>query len=127
MILVADTHSLLWFLQDSPKLSSTAKSAILDENNPVLVSTIVLAELKHQCSRNRLGARYESLYTEILRLRSVVIKPVLADIIALMPAELEIHDAIIVATALREQQLTGEKCPIVTCDRPIAESGLVEV
>jgi hypothetical protein len=45
-IYVIDTHPLVWYLEDSPKLSQAAKDAFLDiENGDAqgLVPTIVLA------------------------------------------------------------------------------------
>ena len=38
MILLLDTHALIWALEDSPRLSATARAAIADGKNQVLVS-----------------------------------------------------------------------------------------
>lgn len=38
MIVLLDTHALLWALEDSPRLSPTARAAIVDRGNQVLVS-----------------------------------------------------------------------------------------
>jgi PIN domain nuclease of toxin-antitoxin system len=39
MKLLLDTHALIWFLEDNPRLSPEAKSLIEDINNEVFVST----------------------------------------------------------------------------------------
>jgi PIN domain nuclease of toxin-antitoxin system len=38
MIVLLDTHVLLWFLRDDPLLSTTAKAVIEDSQNRKLVS-----------------------------------------------------------------------------------------
>ncbi|MBK9030998.1 MAG: type II toxin-antitoxin system VapC family toxin [Myxococcales bacterium] len=38
MILLLDTHALIWALEDSPRLSPTARAAIVDGKNTVLAS-----------------------------------------------------------------------------------------
>ena len=38
MSLLLDTHAWLWWLADDPRLSASARQAIGDAENPVLVS-----------------------------------------------------------------------------------------
>jgi PIN domain nuclease of toxin-antitoxin system len=45
LTLLLDTHTLLWFLQNNPRLSPTAKSLIEDPNNRILVSIASCWEL----------------------------------------------------------------------------------
>lgn len=40
MIVLLDTHALLWALEDSPRLSRVARSTIVDPANHVLVSAV---------------------------------------------------------------------------------------
>ncbi|MFE1748830.1 hypothetical protein [Coleofasciculus sp. H7-2] len=37
-----DTHTFIWYVIDSPKLSTRVRSLIDDENNEILLSTDVL-------------------------------------------------------------------------------------
>jgi PIN domain nuclease of toxin-antitoxin system len=53
MILLLDTHALLWFLADNPKLSPSAKAAIEDPANERWPSPISLLEI---ALKNRIGA-----------------------------------------------------------------------
>ena len=52
MKLLLDTHALLWFLADDPRLSATAKTAIEDPANERWLSPISLLEI---ALKNRLG------------------------------------------------------------------------
>ena len=46
MKLLLDTHVLLWWLDDSPKLSEAARLAIMHGKNPVFVSAVVIWEIR---------------------------------------------------------------------------------
>jgi PIN domain nuclease of toxin-antitoxin system len=50
--LLLDTHTLLWWLFDDPKLSAAARSAIVDAHNEVLVSAASAWEI---ATKHRLG------------------------------------------------------------------------
>jgi PIN domain nuclease of toxin-antitoxin system len=52
MRLLLDTHALLWFLANDPRLSATAKTAIEDPVNERWLSPISLLEI---AIKNRLG------------------------------------------------------------------------
>lgn len=47
-----DTHALLWWLFDDPKLPVTARGIIMDPNNRILVSSICALEI---ATKHRLG------------------------------------------------------------------------
>lgn len=52
MRLLIDTHALLWWWTDDPQLSTTARSAVADEANEVLVSAASAWEVG---TKQRLG------------------------------------------------------------------------
>lgn len=56
MILLLDTHALLWALAGSRQLSEVARSAILDAENDVLVSAVSGWEIAIKKSLGRLQA-----------------------------------------------------------------------
>ena len=56
MRLLLDTHVLLWWLMDDPKLSDGLRSAIADGGNEVFVSSISVAEIAIKQSRDKLQA-----------------------------------------------------------------------
>ena len=44
---LVDTHALVWFLDGDRRLSQDARALLRDESNPLVVPTIVLAEVKY--------------------------------------------------------------------------------
>lgn len=52
MKLLLDTHALLWTLEDNPKLSRTARDAIANDANDVLISAVSAMEIT---TKHRLG------------------------------------------------------------------------
>jgi len=64
MNLLLDTHTLLWFLTDSPKLPSNVRDALKDLSNPTFVSMVSLWEvaLKHSLGRLELHAEPERFF-----------------------------------------------------------------
>ncbi len=56
MRLLLDTHALLWFALDDPQLSATARAAIADPTNAVLVSPASYWEIAIKVSLGKLKA-----------------------------------------------------------------------
>jgi PIN domain nuclease of toxin-antitoxin system len=54
VILLLDTHTLLWFLRDDPSLSTTAKASIQDPANRKLVSMASCWEIAIKAGRKKL-------------------------------------------------------------------------
>ena len=54
MRLLLDTHSFLWFAEDSPRLSATARSLIEDGGNDVLLSLASIWEMAIKVSQGKL-------------------------------------------------------------------------
>jgi PIN domain nuclease of toxin-antitoxin system len=46
MNLFLDTHVLLWWLDDNPALSETGRRAISDPNNLIILSSVVIWEIR---------------------------------------------------------------------------------
>lgn len=46
MNLLLDTHVLLWWLDDHPSLSEAGRSAIADPNNLIILSAVVIWEIR---------------------------------------------------------------------------------
>ncbi len=55
MNLLLDTHTLLWFLRDDPRLSAAAKALILDPANHKFVSVASCWEIAIKATRKKLG------------------------------------------------------------------------
>lgn len=125
MKLLLDTHAAVWLLQGDSRLGAGARRALLSAAEPPCVSGIVLLEVSLLIGSGRIGTEI----TPIAFLRRfeahLQVLPIGADIAAVVP-ELPLphadpFDRVIVATAIKHQ------LPLVTRDRAIRESGLVEV
>jgi PIN domain nuclease of toxin-antitoxin system len=64
MRMLLDTHALLWFLLDDPRLSSTAKAAIADPANDIEVSPASYWEIaiKIRIGKYKLPQPYEAFF-----------------------------------------------------------------
>jgi len=54
MRLLLDTHTLLWWVEDDPQLSASARSSISDEHNQCFVSLVSAWEMSIKASLNKL-------------------------------------------------------------------------
>ena len=121
MRLLLDTHGLLWWLTDNPRLSYRAEAAISNPENDVLVSACVGYEIAYKQKLGRLPPLPESL-PHRLRREGMQILPVTLDH-ALAAAELrgphrDPWDRIMMAQAL------AEHCHVVTVDAVFSDYGV---
>jgi PIN domain nuclease of toxin-antitoxin system len=68
MRFLLDTHALLWWLTDDPKLSSRAKEVIADEANTILVSAASAWEVatKFRLGKLEIAAELVSRFNELI-------------------------------------------------------------
>jgi PIN domain nuclease of toxin-antitoxin system len=78
MRLLLDTHTLLWFQADDPKLSPNAKSAIEDPANERWLSPVSLLEiaLKNRLGKLTLPAPFGTLYPSTLVVDDIHLLPI---------------------------------------------------
>ena len=126
MIHVVDTHALLWHPEGSPKLGSGAKQVLFDSRDFLIVPTIALAEARYAIARQRTSVTWGDLLAEVDRDQRFVVHLLDIDVLRRVNDSLEMHDAIICATAAVYQEASGESVPLITKDRQIRESGLVQ-
>ena len=105
MNFVADTHSLLWWFTDSPKLSRRAHSVFekCEQGESVIfVPSIVIAEALSIFERKRVSFDFKKLLKKINESENFAIialdLPILRKMIDLKDVP-ELHDKIIVSTA----------------------------
>ena len=77
-MLLLDTHAFLWFVTDDPKLAATAKSAIADANNEILVSPASYWEvaIKVSIGKYTLTAPFETFITRGIKDNDFRILPI---------------------------------------------------
>lgn len=127
MIYVLDAHTLVWFVTDDARLSPTAAAAIADPSARLIVPTIVLAEIHHLHGRNRVAASLKQVRSFVTATTNAVIRPFDVAVLDRLPSGLEIHDGIIVATARVYRDGGPERVRLITRDKQIAASGLIDV
>ncbi len=67
--LVADTHAIIWYLADDPRLSPTAATALdraSASGDPILIPSITLVELTYLVEKGRLPAASRERLIEAL-------------------------------------------------------------
>jgi len=79
MNLLLDTHTLLWFLADSIKLSAAAKSVVEDAANHRWLSPVSLLEIaiKIRIDKLRIDAPFDSLFPSSLAMNKIELVPIL--------------------------------------------------
>ncbi len=65
MKLLLDTHALLWWLSDDPKLGEHARNLIADPANDILVSAVSLWEILVKARAGKLVADIQEILNEV--------------------------------------------------------------
>ena len=129
--LVADTHSAIWYVSDSPELSSVAVKAMDDATNagePIYVSAITLVEMAYLIEKGRLPEQDLTDLLNELKNPSSNFELVPIDLAVTQTLRLisradvpDMPDRIIAATALHLN------LPLVTRDNKIRATNLTTV
>ena len=127
MIYVIDAHVLIWFLERNPKVPAGVAAVPRGRSSNVVVPTIALAEIWHRHHRGRIETSLADARALIDSLANAVIAPFDEPVLNVLPAGMEIHDATIVATTLVLEAGGSDPVRVVTRDRQITASGLVDV
>jgi predicted nucleic acid-binding protein len=93
----------------------------------MVVPTIVLAEIAFLYARHRIAIDLPHVLSRITSAANCVVYPLDGAVVERLPTTLNIHDAIIVGTALVFRDVLSESTAIVTKDADIAASALVNV
>lgn len=124
---VIDTHALVWYMTGDRRLGVQARRVLDDESARLIIPSIVLAEAKHIADRKRIPLTFHEILAQISSSPNVTVFPLDEFIVNHMPDNLEIHDGIIVATALHCQDSFEEEVTLLTNDIAITEAGLIPV
>jgi PIN domain nuclease of toxin-antitoxin system len=119
---VLDTHTLVWFLADDRRLSNRVIAILEDEETRLVIPTIVLAEVKHLSYRGRFPQTLEDVLAVINANGRCTIYPADLQVVQNAPVGLDIHDSLIVGTALVQAVPVDG---ILTKDRSITASSTV--
>lgn len=125
MVYVTDTHAVVWFLESDARLGREADSVLSNRAERIVVPTLVLAEIQFLYTKKRIRVSLEETLSKLRRAENCTIYPLDELVASNLPQELDIHDGIIVATALVQNEFADSAVVLVTRDRAIRESGLV--
>jgi PIN domain nuclease of toxin-antitoxin system len=129
--LVADTHSVIWYLNQSPRLSSPARDAIrnaIEAGYPVYVSAVSVAEVTYLAEKGRLTAKQLQDLIAVLHrpdsgFRVATFDLATAEVLAEISRDVvpDMPDRMIAATA------SHLGLPLVTVDSDIRKSGIATI
>ena len=122
---VVDTHALIWFLEKNPRLTDNAKSALTDTNAQIILPTIVLTEVIFLYSKKKTSINLSMVLSQVANSSNCIVYPLDEEVVSRVSANVNIHDAIIVATGLVFKDLIGHDVAVVTKDESIKHSNLI--
>ena len=128
MLAIADTHALIWYLLDDPRLSATTR-AIFDDavtrSEPIGIASISIVEIVYLTEKQRIPTEaFEQLKQELLVGQTVLKLVPLTEEIALRVQTVarvaipDMPDRIIAATALHFN------LPLISRDRKIQTANI---
>jgi len=123
---VTDTHALIWWFIDSPKISSKA-AEIFEKcergENVIFIPSIVMAEALTIFEKKKVSFNFKNLLQKIDASQNFMLialdYPLLQEMMTLKDIP-EIHDKIIASTAKHL------KAPIITKDKTLQKSSFIK-
>ena len=102
---VTDTHSLVWYFTGDSRLSKRALQAFerTVKENVIIVPAVVLAEIMFISRKGRIALSFAETLEKIEKYENFDIAPLDIDILRTadkVKADMEMHDKLIVATAI---------------------------
>lgn len=126
MIHVLDTHALTRYIEGNRQLGPEGQVVVADESSVLVLPTITLAEARFMIAKNKVSIFWGEIISAIETDTRFLVHPLTLEVLDLMPNSLEMHDGIICATAMLLRDSLGEDVAVITRDREIRESGLVD-
>lgn len=123
---VLDTHALVWYLDGDRRLSKAAEAAMDDPSASLVIPTIVLAEVRYLFGKRRIPVSFEDVVAAIERDARCVVYPFDFACVEAVDEHLNLHDAIIAATAVVFRDSVDPSTALVTKDEEIRDSGVVK-
>ena len=125
---VIDTHALIWHFDGDERLGREAGKILYNPRTEIICPTIVLAEIVYLSKKRRTQKGLDIILTTMSSDPRFKIYPFDEEVLLRMPSTLEMHDAIIVATAFVFIETLNEEVPILTKDKDIRKiQGIVTI
>lgn len=126
MVHLVDAHTLVWFLNGSNKVGSSALAILRNPSKSLVIPSIVLCEVRWMIRKKRIEISLDEVFEALQEDPRCEIYPLDTHVVQRMSDTLEMHDDIICGTALVYKHLRGEEVKILTDDPAIRDSGIVE-
>ncbi len=127
---VIDTHALIWFFEDNPRLSLKVKAVLSDPDSQLILPATALAEAVWIVDRGKTAIPSATdLLAAVLSDPRIRIYPLDAEIVeqtVTLTAINEMHDRQIVATGL-VMQAQGQTVALLTCDGNITAAQVIPI
>ena len=125
---ILDAHSLLGFIEGNPKLGTDARRLLADPHNSLVVPATALAEACRVAEKGKttipsVAALFAALDADTRLSVAAIDRDVVRRSVDLTPIR-EMHDRLIVATALLRQQ-RSQSVILITADLEIQNSRLI--
>ena len=127
MNIVVDTHPWVWFLTANSRLSTKARLILSDPSNLIIIPSIIMMEIKYLYIHKRIPLSFEHALQKVETTENILLHPLDISVVTVAPTNLDIHDAIIVGTAIQSTQELDQSVSLVTLDKAIIDSNLVPV
>lgn len=98
-----------------------------DQTSLMVIPAMALAEIAYLHMRGRIPVNLQESLEYFHKTEHCILHPMDVAVVQRLPSGLEMHDGLIVATALARRDLLGEDVAVVTKDAGITASSLVPV
>jgi len=120
---VTDTHSLVWYFTEDPRISKKALEVFEGtiKEGIIIVPAIVLAEIMFIAKKGEITLTFEETLKKIEEYENFVVAPLDTDILKVadkIKEDMEMHDKLIVAITLYFN------ATLITKDQRIREAGI---
>lgn len=120
-----DTHALVWYLTNDPRLGSQAQSILTDPASSLVIPTVVLAEVQYLAAQRRVPLCFTDILSVIFDDPRCLVYPLDTFVLLYLPDELNIHDRLIIATGILYQKIVDDEVIVLTRDEEIKQAGLL--
>ena len=126
MIHVVDTHGITRYFENLSLLGADSRALMTHPDSVLVVPTIVLAEARWMIQKKQTTVDWDHMVSSLQADPRFVVMPLTLDIVGLAQPGLEMHDALICATVILLSDSVDEGVNLITRDKGIRDSGLVE-
>lgn len=116
---VTDTHSIVWYFTDDPRLSRHAlevfEKTIREE--VIIIPIVVLAEIMYISNKGKITLTFDETLQKINSYENFIVAPLDLEILKVaekIKLNLEMHDKLIVATTLYYNASLITRDPLIT-------------